>query len=230
MNTLDPQIRVAELVTQRPSLARLLESLGIDYCCQGGQPLAAACADKALDLETVLAQIAQAVEQPREKNLGELTLSELADHIEALHHGYLRECLPLLSRQVDRVAAVHGGVHRELLAVKRVFQAFAAEMLQHMRKEEQILFPAIRLLEHTGQNTVPLEHIIGVMESEHSHSGDALAELRQLTQSYRVPEGACTTYRAMLQGLAELEADTHIHVHAENHILFPRALELAGSH
>lgn len=228
MTQLDPQTRVADLVTQRPSLARLMEGLGIDYCCQGRQSLAIACAEKALDLDGVMAQIEQILEQPPEKNLESLSLTELADHIVACHHGFLRECLPLLSRQVDRVAMVHGPSHPELREVQRVFHEFSSEMLHHMQKEEQILFPAIRALDRELTTQIPLEHIIGKMEAEHEDSGAALSRLNSLTHGYVVPETACTTYRSMLQGLAELELDTHAHVHAENHILFARALKLSG--
>ncbi|MBX3171163.1 MAG: iron-sulfur cluster repair di-iron protein [Candidatus Eremiobacteraeota bacterium] len=227
MNILDAETKVADLVTHRPSLSRLMDRLGIDYCCHGRRSLSAACADKALDVKAVLEQIAQSLEDPAEKTLQDLNLTQLVEHIVSLHHDYLRECLPLLSRQVERVAAVHGSSHPELIEVRRIFHAFSSEMLEHMAKEEQILFPAICRLERDGHTQVPLQRIIGVMETEHGQSGDALAQLRELTRGYAPPEGACTTYRSMLSGLAELEEDTHLHVHAENHILFPRALQLA---
>lgn len=228
MKTLNSQTHVADIVTECPSTSRLMESLGIDYCCQGRQSLATACGERGLNVDEVLAQITKSLEQPAEKNLKSMTLSQLADHVEALHHAYLRETLPLLARQVDRVAVVHGPGRPELLEVKKVFHEFATEMLQHMVKEEQILFPMIRKLEKEGSTSNPLAHIMQVMESEHDDAGEQLAKIRELTNGYVIPEGACTTYRAMLGGLKEVEEDTHLHVHAENHVLFPGALELAS--
>ena len=98
-------------------------------------------------------------------------------------------------------------------------------MTDHMEKEEQILFPMIAGLAGGGP-AFSLRRIIEVMEAEHDSAGQALAGMRRLTNGYVVPEGACTSYRAVLQGLAELEEETYIHVHAENHILFPRALAM----
>ena len=222
MTKLNAETQVGQFVTEHPAVARLFEKLGIDYCCGGREPLSSACKTRGLNIDQVLADISKALQSPPEKDLQTLTLAELADHIVALHHQYLRDTLPLLSRQVDRVAMVHGPGRPELLEVRRVFREFAAEMMDHMEKEEQILFPMIA--GRSGHVGCSVSHIIEVMEAEHDSAGQALAKMRELTRNYDIPEGACTTYRAVLQGLAELEQDTHIHVHAENHILFPRAI------
>lgn len=223
MTKLDAETEVAQFVAESPSVARIFEKLGIDYCCGGRQPLSNACSARGLKVEEVLSDINRALQSPAEKNLQDLSLADLASHIVMQHHGYLREALPVLSQQVDRVAKVHGPGRPELLEVRKVFHEFALEMMDHMAKEEQILFPMI-----TGQGGGPggcsVSHIIEVMEAEHDSAGQALATMRRLTNNYAIPEGACGTYRAVLQGLAELEQDTHIHVHAENHILFPRAI------
>lgn len=222
MTNLNAQTQVGQFVTEHPAVARVFERLGIDYCCGGRQPLSSACTDRGLNIDEVLSDISKALQSAPERDLQNLTLAELADHIVALHHQYLRDTLPLLSKQVDRVATVHGPGRPELLEVRRVFREFTAEMMDHMEKEEQILFPLIA--GRSGQAGCSINHIIEVMEAEHDSAGQALATMRKLTNDYQIPEGACGTYRAVLQGLAELEQDTHIHVHAENHILFPRAI------
>ena len=48
----------------------------------------------------------------------------------------------------------------------------------------------------------------------------------RLTGDFTPPEDACNMYRVLLDGLVELEADLHRHIHKENNILFPRASEL----
>jgi len=157
-------------------------------------------------------------------------LTALADHIEATHHAYLRTELPRLCTLTSKVASVHGDKDVRLAAVRDTLAALAAEMGQHMLKEERILFPMIRQLD--ASESVPAFHCgslanpIGQMELEHDQAGAALVQLRALTDGFNPPEWACNTYRAMLDALAHLEQDLHQHVHKENNILFPRAIEL----
>ncbi|MBS2037033.1 iron-sulfur cluster repair di-iron protein [bacterium] len=228
MIQLNPEVQVGQLVAEMPAAARIFERLGIDYCCGGRQSLSAACQTRGLEVEELLRELGDALRGSPHPDVTQLSLSQLADHIVSLHHGYLKETLPLLTRQVERVALVHGSRRPELLEVRKIFQEFVLEMTCHMEKEEQVLFPIISALEAGGSGHA-LGRIIEAMEAEHDSAGQALDCMRLLTDGYAIPEGACTTYRAVLQGLAELEEATHIHVHAENHILFPRALALSES-
>lgn len=223
MTALDAQSEVGQFVAERPSVSRIFEKYGIDYCCGGKQSLESACQAKGLATQQVLAEVNQALRSPDEVNLQQLSQPQLVEHIVTRYHGYLRDTLPMLTHQVDRVAMVHGPNRPELLEVQKVFHTFMHEMLNHMEKEEQILFPMIASQTDTP-GSCPLASIIQVMEAEHDDAGEALACMRRLTNDYSIPEGACGTYRAVLRGLAELEQDTHLHVHAENHVLFPRAL------
>ncbi len=132
MTNLNAQTQVGQFVTEHPCVARIFEKFGIDYCCGGRQPLSSACEARGVNIEEVLSDISKALQSPPEKDLQKLTLAELADHIVALHHQYLRDTLPLLSKQVDRVAMVHGPGRPELLEVRRIFREFTAEMMDHM--------------------------------------------------------------------------------------------------
>src|SRR5262249_36156390 len=149
----------------------------------------------------------------------------LVDHIVTSHHGYLREALPRLDMLIEKVVGAHAGQHPELLQLRGVFRSFQRELETHMFKEEHILFPMCRELERAGAH--PRFHCgssqnpVRVMTMEHDDAGNALAAMRQLTHDFTAPEDACITYRAMLDGLAELEQDMHRHVHLENNILFP---------
>jgi regulator of cell morphogenesis and NO signaling len=133
---------------------------------------------------------------------------------------------------VAKVVEAHGENHPELATVKEVFGSLKAELEPHMFKEEQVLFPAIRQLEQSADDpSFPFGTVanpIRMMEQEHDDAGYALSRLHTLTRDYKVPEGACNTYRAMLAGLRHLERDMHRHVHKENSILFPRAIELGA--
>lgn len=227
---------VGQLVAERPSRARFFERLGIDYCCGGKKPLAEVCAVKGLDASTILQAMlaAEAGEEQRGSvDPAAMTLTALADHIEATHHAYLRAELPRLTQITEKVARVHGAHDRRLELVAAVFATLREEMEAHMPKEEQILFPLIRRLESAGAageaHCGSIANPIRVMESEHESAGQALAELRTLTDGFTPPSYACNTYRAMLDGLQQLESDLHQHVHKENNILFPRAIKLEAS-
>jgi regulator of cell morphogenesis and NO signaling len=223
-------IPVAELVLERPGRARVFERFGIDYCCGGKTRLDAACAARGLDLAVVTA----ALEEPLEDGSDDIdwtsaSLAELCTHIVEQHHGYLRDELPLLRELIDKVARVHGNTHAELLGVQEIFHELADELEQHMVKEEQILFPACIALDAGSTDRFPfgsVENPIAAMLHEHDDVAAGLAALRALTGAYEPPVGACNSYRAMLARLETLEQDTHRHVHEENNILFPRAVEL----
>jgi regulator of cell morphogenesis and NO signaling len=236
MKAFDASTTVGQLVAERPARARIFENLGIDYCCGGRKTIAEVCQHKGLDPASVV-QVLQAAEAAGVDGDGQrdwLTapLSELCDHIIQTHHEYLRGELPRLAQLVEKVASVHGDNHPELKEVRYTFSLLRAELSEHMMKEERILFPSIRSMEAGGSGDSPhcgtIDRPIAVMEDEHDRAGAALARMRQLTQDYRVPEGACGSYQVMLSSLAELEADMHQHVHKENNILFPRAMKLAG--
>ncbi|MGN6370273.1 MAG: iron-sulfur cluster repair di-iron protein [Phycisphaerae bacterium] len=221
---------VGELVTERASRARVFERFGIDYCCGGKLPLEEACRKKGVDEQAVLAALAEEALWPAAsgRNWNEASLTEIAGHIESTHHAYLKRELPRLEYLTGRVAQRHGEARPELVKLHDVFMGFKAELEGHMMKEERVLFPLCRSLD--GAKALPESHCgsvqnpVGVMIAEHEHAGNDLAEMRALTNGFQPPEGACNTYRAMLSGLAELEADMHQHVHLENHVMFPKAI------
>jgi regulator of cell morphogenesis and NO signaling len=224
---------LGEIVRLRPGLARVFERLGLDYCCGGKQTLAKACSRTALDPHTVITLLeaaATSLTAPDEVDAASLTLTELANHIEQTHHRYVKAELPRLLEMAERVARKHGERDPRLEAVRDTVAELTAEMLQHMEKEEVILFPLVRQIEGGAADTFHCGSIanpIRQMEVEHEHAGQALARLRELTDGFTPDENACNTHRALLAGLAQFEEDLHRHVHKENNILFPRAIERA---
>jgi regulator of cell morphogenesis and NO signaling len=228
------QRTIGDLVVERPARARVFEKFGIDYCCGGKKPLAEVCNKKGLDPKKVMDELLAADTQPDAPDYDHwslASLTELCGHIESTHHGYLKRELPRLQFIVHKVASVHGSGDSRLAKVAEIFDGLKSEMEQHMAKEERVLFPLCRQLEH-GDAPSPRGFInmpIRKMMEEHQDAGDALAEMRRLTDDYAVPPEACNTYRAMLDSLAYLEKDMHQHVHKENNILFPRAIELEAA-
>ncbi len=225
---------VGELVMNKPGLARVFERLGIDYCCGGKMPLEYACREQSLDPQEVLGMLEEEVRNIAGSSdlvdVSDMPLTELADHIESTHHAFLRTEFPRLLAMTEKVASVHGEHDSRLHEVHEVMQALVAELMDHMMKEEQILFPMIRQFaageldaaSHCGSVAAPINQ----MEAEHAIAGTALARLQQLTDDHTPPEWACNTYRAMLDGLQRFEFDLHQHIHKESNVLFPRAIKL----
>ncbi|QKK08588.1 MAG: iron-sulfur cluster repair di-iron protein [Planctomycetota bacterium] len=226
---------VGELVRENPARSRVFEHFSIDYCCGGKVPLREACRERGLDADRVAADLAlvDAEPAPSTEDPASMGLAALADHIEATHHAYLREELPRLDFMTKKVAQVHGDAEPRLHEIRQVFVTCREELEAHMLKEERVLFPMIRELEqadgavafHCGSLANPIE----MMEHEHDSAGHAMSRFKELTDGYAPPEWACNTYRAMVDGLAAFERDMHQHVHKENNVLFPRALELEAS-
>jgi regulator of cell morphogenesis and NO signaling len=213
-----------------PSSLRIFERHGIDYCCGGKTALGTACRARGVSFHALahaIEESAAAAPPPMARDWPREPLARLADHIVATHHYWLREELPRLTALADKVCDAHAARAPFLRRLSAIVADLAADLELHMQKEELVLFPAIASLERGG----PADGISGpvaVMEDDHDHAGALLAELRELTGDYVVPAWGCRSVQALYQGLRELEADMHVHVHLENNVLFPRALALAG--
>lgn len=233
MSVLDARTTVGDLVRERPSRARVFERLGIDYCCGGKVPLETVCQKRGLNSEAVLRELSDhdgRTVEPESEDWTKAALTALADHIIRDHHGYLRRELPRLEAMVNRIAEVHGLNHPELLELRSIFASLKPNLEFHTTKEESVLFPWIKQLDASSGAPPVLRGTVAnpirMMESEHDDAGNALKRIRELTRDFQPPYDACNTYRATLDGLAEFEADLHLHVHKENNILFPGALAL----
>lgn len=225
-----PERTVGSLVAERPGRSRIFQALGIDFCCKGGQTLRASCEQRGVALDGVLADLAvESAGRPApEQNPAELPPASLAAYIVETHHDYLRRELPRLHAMAARVAKVHGGHTPSVAEVFAVFEQLFVELDSHLRKEEEILFPAIKAADASGATEWTLDGPVAQMIEEHDDAGEALARLRVLTNDYTPPAEACNTWRALFSGLEELEADLHRHIHLENHVLFPAALAMTA--
>lgn len=238
MATLDPTTSVRDIVAVDFRAAAVFERHGIDYCCGGGRTIAEASAAAAVPAERLLSELgnlagASAGLPPR---FAAWNPAFLVDYIIANHHAYVRAALPAILAHAEKVADKHGARHPEMIDVARTFADVAAEMAQHMMKEEQILFPYVQALAAQAASGCPvgpspfgsIANPIRMMETEHESAGNAMRRIRDLTGNYAPPDDACTTYRVTLAELEAFERDLHQHVHLENNILFPRALEMEG--
>ena len=225
-----------EIVTDNFHTAAVFEKYSLDFCCRGGKTIDEACKDKNIDPTSVLNDLLS-----MEKAAGSPTVpfaewepDILCDYIVQNHHAYVAKMIPLLYMHTRKIAAVHGANHPELLSIAEHFEAVALELQQHMKKEEQMLFPFIKTTYAAKKHNESAVHApfgsvqnpIRMMEAEHQNAGDEMYSIRSLSNGYTVPADGCTTYRITYQELQDFERDLHEHVHLENNILFPKAIAL----
>jgi regulator of cell morphogenesis and NO signaling len=234
-----PQTTVRDIALEQPASIRVFEKFGIDYCCGGRKPLAEACQERSIEPCAVLDAIEEAVARGGEQTPDwmQAKLETICRRIVEKHHAYIRAELPRLGALAQKVVSRHGRTHPELAHIQQLIVALGDELLQHLSKEEMVLFPYITSLERNLASCGPrplgcfgaVRNPIRMMIAEHDAAGDAMARMRELSGGFTAPEGACPTYRGFYQALSEFEKDLHQHVHLENNILFPRAIELDES-
>jgi regulator of cell morphogenesis and NO signaling len=223
---------LGDIVSRDVRAGAILDRYGVDYCCGGARSLAEGCAQSGVDVQRVVSDLQALDAASRETPTDDLPA--LIDQILSRHHAYIREAVPVVQQHLAKVVVVHGARHSELSQVQSQFSRVSGELAIHMMKEEQVLFPYIRALAEAASEDAPpppdmfgtIQNPIRMMEIEHQDAGDGLAEIRQLTRGYEPPADACTTYRMVLQELEAFEQDLHRHVHLENNVLFPKAVEL----
>ncbi len=221
---------LGEIVAYDFRAASVFKEAGIDFCCGGKKLLDQACAEKKIELATIVSKLQnlESTTVNAGQNFNEWSLDFLADYIMNTHHKYVVKTLPELVFYTQKIAAVHGEHHPELIEVARLFEKINAELLQHLKKEEEVLFPAIKkAINNSTPEIVDLIHSeIARMDGEHEFAGGAMDKINVITNQYSVPDDGCNTYQVTFKLLQQFEDDLHIHVHLENNILFPKALQL----
>jgi len=227
-----------ELALENPAATRVLERLGIDYCCGGNQSLEQACRAANLPIGKVLDSLeaAELATKPEEKdrNWQHEALADLVEHITSTHHKYTRAEIARMTPLFEKVCSAHSQNHPELRSIQTNFRGLADELTLHMMKEEMMLFPYIVRMEESVIEKQPVlpppfgtvQNPVSMMMHEHDSAGDALRAMRKASAGYGVPADACVSYQTLYKALAELEADLHQHIHLENNILFPRAIAM----
>lgn len=232
---------VGEIAASFPGIVGIFEAQKIDYCCGGNQTLESACKAKMLDADSLIRTIEKAIAEEKatgkdpssERDWTRAPLTELIGHIKAAYHARCRAESARLMPLFGAVTARHGGEHPELEVAQRIFSALTEGMIDHMQREEAILFPYIEQIErmngapHTQPDQpVSSEATVREMMENHNEAGTLLRKLRTTMVEYAEPADACNSYRALLKGLSDFEHDLHVHVHLENNVLFPRTCDL----
>ncbi len=232
---------VKDIVLQMPAAAKVFEQLGLDYCCRGAERLDEACHAAGLDVNEVVRSLettaATTSGEHEAMDWSAQPLANLMGHIVKKHHTFCRQEVARLEPLLDKVIAAHGASHPELRRIKSVFFGLSKELLMHLVKEEQTLFPYIARMEEAAARGIPfprpafgtVQNPVRMMVLEHDNSAAALHEIRKLTGNYQLPPDACNSYGTLYERLRSFESDIHQHVHLENNVLFPRAVAMEGA-
>ena len=233
------ETEIREIALSNEAARHVLDQAGLDYCCGGARSLHEACLQAGTSAQDILDRLRKNAENTGadDVNWVRAPLSELTRHIREKHHRYVREAIPRINVSLERVMAKHGENHHEVSDIRTVFNQVGREMIMHMQKEEQILFPYIDALElaASGLGTVEppffqtAKNPIYAMMKEHDAAGELVRQIRSLSREYTAPADACTSFKTLYEDLRNFEADLHQHVHLENNILFPRAVEMEAA-
>ncbi len=221
---------VGEIVATDFRTSSLFKNVGIDFCCGGKQTLADACSENNIDADKLEREIKEVMDEPAAPGMDFKSWEPgfLCDYIVNTHHKFVLKNLPENLFYTQKIADVHGGHHPELIEVANLFAQINTELLQHLKNEEEVFFPAIKEVIATGSARAKAV-IISEMErlaTEHEFAGGAMDNINKITNGYQLPDDACNTYRVAFKMLEQFEDDLHVHVHLENNVLFGKAMEL----
>jgi regulator of cell morphogenesis and NO signaling len=228
-------LTLGEIVKQDYRAAAVFEKYALDFCCMGTQNFSDACKTVNIEPSIVMNELQKlAHERNDSTDFDSWPLDLLVDYIYKRHHAYIEEKTPLLNQYLDKISRVHGARHPELLQLRDIFREIGGELTVHLKKEELMLFPYIKKLEHArnqdGAISKPLfssvNDMVHMMKDDHSAEGEKFKTIVALTNNYAVPADGCNTYKVTYELLQEYEKDLHIHIHLENNILFPKAVQL----
>jgi len=236
MNESLSSLSLAQIVNSNHQAASVFEKYHLDFCCKGKRSLEQACTEQQLSVSKVTEDLENIFTKDNNSTVDfeKMNLTQLADYIVQTHHAYIKNEMPQIYAYLHKISSKHGERHPELYKIFQTFSAVKEEMEGHMKKEELILFPRIKELEKLANNEnanlqlniTYLQSPITVMEQEHDHAGSLLNDIRILSNDYTPPQDACTTYRLSFAALKAFELDLHQHVHLENNILFPKAINM----
>lgn len=230
---------IGELVARDYRTASVFKKYSIDFCCQGNRTIEEACEKKNIDTKKVLEDLVAMMEAKSESTTDYQSwpLDLLADYIEKKHHRYVQEKTLEIQPYLDKICKVHGDRHPELSEINTLFKISATDLLNHLQKEELVLFPFIKTMMAALKSNEKIEqphfgtveNPIAMLKHDHEAEGDLFAKISELTNNYTPPIDACETYKVTFAMLKDYQQDLHKHIHLENNILFHKAKELEAS-
>ena len=226
---------IGDFVAENFRTAEVFKKYHIDFCCKGNRTIEEACENKKANPEEIYRELEEVASRKSEDiDFNAWPLDLLADYVEKTHHRYVEEKSAMLIPFLNKLCKVHGDRHPELFDINKLFLESANDLAAHMKKEELILFPFIKKMVKAKSKgeTIDRPHFgtvenpVAMMKEEHEAEGDRFVKISELTNGYQFPDDACGTYQVTFRMLEDFENDLHKHIHLENNILFPKAIEL----
>ena len=219
---------VGEIVSDDIRTANVFKKYGLDFCCGGGEKLKIACSDKNINIDDLMADLKVAIKDEKLlMDFQKMPLDKLVDYIFQKHHTFIYENARPTAEFIQKVASVHGANYPETIEISTLYMSLMDELHSHMMKEERILFPYIKqLVQQPVNNGAFINGPISVMMTEHDQAGTILKKMNSLSNNYQAPSDGCNTFKAAYASIKSMEEDIYLHIHLENNILFPKALEL----
>ena len=212
---------VGELAATMPGATAVFRKFRVDFCCHGEIALDEAARQRGVDVDDVEREL-RALEAASAALPESWETGRLIDHILARYHETHRRELPELIELARKVEAVHIDHPQAPRGLAVLLKQMHGELEVHMKKEELILFPAMRRRSGGG-----LDAPIAQMRHDHADHGEHLQRMQAITNGFARPEGACRSWQALYLGAAKLADDLTEHIHLENNVLFPRYQESA---
>ncbi|MBS1927575.1 MAG: iron-sulfur cluster repair di-iron protein [Ferruginibacter sp.] len=227
---------VGQIAAKDLRKAEVFKKYGIDFCCGGKKTVKEVCNEKGIDYATVEKELQTTSSgiTGANNNFNEWNLDFLADYIINTHHNYIRKYLPELRGYATKVARVHGAHHPELISINQLVEDINEELSDHIATEEKVLFPLVKKIvqaktngtAYTTEAGLTLQNLTRDMENEHRNVDNLYQEIHKYSNHFAIPADACASYSLFYKMLEEFENDLHVHIHLENNILFPKAVEL----
>jgi regulator of cell morphogenesis and NO signaling len=223
-----PETTIGEVVKNNFRTAGVFEKYNLDFCCGGKKLLSVVCKEKGVDESELKNELTSIKNEYDSNKINLWSLSFLCDYITENHHKYLKNLFPQINTHINKVVNAHGDRLPYLNTIRELFIEIQCDLISHMEKEEKILFPYIKHIEESSSHAVPpfgnVETPISVMVREHEEAGEGIEKLKELTDNFTPPENACTTFKTTYAEFGEFYKDLKVHIHLENNILFPAAI------
>ncbi|MGV8945233.1 MAG: iron-sulfur cluster repair di-iron protein [Lutibacter sp.] len=218
---------IAEIVSDDISTASVFKKYKLDFCCGGGKTVENACKKANINVDEVVNDLINNKSKKDAPNLNfkDWSAEFLADYIVYVHHTYIKQNLSIINEFAEKAAKVHGQHEPKTIEIAALFSTISRELTTHMRKEEFILFPAIKA-KTENYNFEFDEKALSLIEDEHEEVGEMIKKIQELSADFTPPEWACNTFKALYFKLEEFTNDLYQHIHLENNILFPKVKNL----
>lgn len=227
---------IGEIVAKDYRKALIFKKVGIDFCCGGSMTVAEACKQEGLSPAHVLSQLAAetGAVPAMDMRFQNWDIGFMCNYMIQLHHLNIRNNTPFILGLSKKISKSHGEKHPEVIDVADIFENAGRMLMLNISEEEQTIFSYIVALNQAHKTLTsikeaafgPVSFPVYHMEAEHEKVTKDFKTLREITKNYELPPYVPPGYGILYKMLQDYEDDLHLHLHLENNILFPKAIEM----